>query len=295
MDIMDKLTTANDNVPLVHNCGHDCIISQIDSFEYLFYNGARLGLLNYIKSSDTKNITKFKSAFYNCTIGDAPDLDISNGTDFSNMFASCKQLTTVPLYDVRKGLDFSGMFSNCTKLISVKTLNAIKGTNFQSLFLNDSSLTQIPSIDTSSASNIRQMYSGCTKITSVPEITGKPTTAYNYCYGCTNLETVGHIDMSNITSSSDTTYMFLRCPNLKNITLSNIKVNMSFKDSPLLTTDSLTNIINNLKDYSGTTSANKNTLTLNSTSWTNLEAVTPPDGYETWKDYVSNGKGWKYA
>ena len=85
---------------------------------------------------------------------------------------------------------------------------------------------------------------------------------------------------------------FSGCTALKNITIAGtIGKSISFNSSPL-TPASMKSVISCLKDYSGTSDADTQTLTFTSACWTALEAdSTAPDG-GTWKQYVQN-KGWK--
>lgn len=106
---------------------------------------------------------------------------------------------------------------------------------------------------TSKALDISRFAESCKKITSVPYYYFfANATNYNGAFNqCTQLETVEGIDFSSSTNNSN---VFKSCSKLKNITVyGTINVTISFSDSPLLTHDSLMNVIDALKDYSGTT------------------------------------------
>ena len=112
----------------------------------------------------------------------------------------------------------------------------------------------------------------------------------NYAFqGCTGLVTIREL---HVNESQTFTSTFAGCNALKNITFVGvIGKSIGFPNSPL-TPESMKNVISCLKDYSGTSDADTQTLTFTSTCWTALEADSAaPDG-GTWKQYVKN-KGWK--
>lgn len=84
---------------------------------------------------------------------------------------------------------------------------------------------------------------------------------------------------------------FTSCSALKKISFEGIiGKNISFSDCPNLSAESIENIIDHLKDYSGTTPTC--TLTLHSSCWTRLanEGSTAPNGKD-WRTYAEE-KGW---
>lgn len=133
------------------------------------------------------------------------NLDTSNMTTLSNMFAYCGNLQTVDIsnFDISNALSSIGLFQNCTKLTSVNLGN----------------------IDFSNFVNISDMFSGCQAIQSIVfpatvfknRLTAQATFAYT-----TNLKT---IDISGIEFSNSTCYapfLFYGATSLQKIDMRNI-------------------------------------------------------------------------
>lgn len=100
----------------------------------------------------------------------------------------------------------------------------------------------------------------------------------------------------SITVASGQTYTnwFLGCSDLVEIIFtpeSVIGSSLTMNQSPLLSVESMKSIIEHLKNYKGTSSDQTYSVTFSDDCWARLEETTPPDGYETWKDYVSD-LGW---
>lgn len=141
-------------------------------------------------------------------------------------------------------------------------------------------ITEIKDIDFSTAANFNNVfaYSSIKKIGLV-EIP-LATTMDNTFSGCTKLHTIEKIVISENCTIKST---FLSCTALENITFAGTIANdISFKDSILLTKDSITNIINHLSD----TTTGK-TLTLSATTIYNAFGASPQD----W-DGDGNKEGW---
>ena len=87
-------------------------------------------------------------------------------------------------------------------------------------------------------------------------------------------------------------YVVNSCTKLKDVTIESgfIGKNISFQYSPL-TTDSMISVIDHLKNYAGTTTEGKCTVTFSSECWAELEKVENPYGM-TWKEYVQLVLGW---
>lgn len=214
---------------------------------------------------DTSKITNFHLFCEDDRIS-PENLDTSNGTSFSYMFQGSK-LTTIPLLNTSKGTIFYCMFNICKKLKKIPQIDLSKGTDFYGMFQACDVLAYLPKLETYNGTKFTYMF-----------------------YNCKSLTTIEKINISKATNVAD---MFYGCTKLQNITFDgSINRSISFSYSSKLTTDSIQSIINALCVYSG---SSQPTLTLNSASWTAIEAITPPDGYSTWKEYISNYKNWKYA
>ena len=121
------------------------------------------------------------------------------------------------------------------------------------------------------------------------------TNATNMSSGLSSSRLLETIDEFRLNDSGKCTFAntFTYLTALKNITVTGVigkDWNMQWSDN--LTAESIKSIINALKNYSGTDEAKVYKLTFSAKAWNTIEATTPPEGYETWKDYVSSGLGW---
>lgn len=224
---------------------------EITDFSYFCYSGARMDVLERF---DTSKSTSFKYMFGNCSsLTTIPQLDTSRGTNFSSMFSGCKRLTGIPQLDTTRGTDFSYMFSTCESLTTIPQLYTSKCTNFSYMFSYCSRLTKIPPLDTSKGTNFRNMFYDCKSLTTIPQLDTSKGTNVSYMFnGCSKLETIA---ITSFTTNSGT---FSNCAALKNLTVEGtITVNryytLELDDSPLLTVDSLLNVLNALADNTGGT------------------------------------------
>lgn len=195
------------------------------SWRYFSYENNRNELIDKIKYNDTSNGTDFSNMFQGCSnLTSVPLFDTSNGIKFFNMFGGCKKLTSVPQYDTSNATDINSMFQNCFALTTVPQLETGNVTNFYNMFIQCSALKSVPLLDTSKGTQFLQMFSGCRSLVTIPEI-----------------------NMSNATSISST---FAGCQSLENITFVGtfpIKANTTvFNNSSKLTVDSLMSFINAL-------------------------------------------------
>lgn len=155
-----------------------------------------------------------------------------------------------------------------TRLDMIDYINTCNGTNFSSMFYSCTNLTTIPALDTSNGTIFTNMFRACSNLTTIPALnTSKGTNFTNMFFGCSNLTTINFTGAIN-------------------------DINISFKVCSKLTLETLQAIVNALKV---TTKTTKPILTLNSASWAILDAATPPDGYASWKEYITNYKNWLYA
>ena len=127
--------------------------------------------------------------------------------------------------------DMSYMFSHCTKLTSVPQFSTSRVTSANSMFYNCELLTIIPQFNTSSLTSANAMFSHCTKLTSVPLLDFSSVTDVGGFYfydsmfwGCSSLTTLGGFK--------------------------GLKVNLDLHYSPLLTIESIVNVINAAADMS---------------------------------------------
>lgn len=193
-----------------------------NSLHYLFGGCEELRDISALSEWDTSNVTDMSRMFEYCkSLVSVPLLDTSNVTDMDNMFYGCWKLTEVPLFDTSNVTDMSYMFDDCSSLVSIPQFNTSNVTDMNGMFYNCESLTTIPLLDTSGATRMCNMFHNCHKLKSVPLL-----------------------DASNAIIVDNTFYKCIRLENLGGF--KNLKVDLDLSDSPLLTHQSLMNVINNL-------------------------------------------------
>jgi len=272
MSLAEKLTTIAENIPKVYNSGYekgkaeggdDIDWSLCTNFSYLSPNNSRNFLIPQLNYENTGNGTVFNHMFNGCSaLTEIPLLNTSKGTVFNHMFNGCSALTEIPELDVSNGTNFANMFANCSKLTKVPPLlNTSKGTNFASMFNTCTALTEIPEIDTSNGTNFTFMFNSCKALVRIPKLdVSKGTNFERIFYDCVSLEEV-RFDGS-------------------------INASILFSQSPKLSHDSLTSIINALADFSEDTSGKTFKLTLGATNLAKLTEDELNIIYE---------KGWTYS
>lgn len=116
--------------------------------------------------------------------------------------------------------------------------------------------------DTSKITNMSLTFFNCPKLEYVKGLNTQKTKQTNYLFAsCANLKDVNTLDLSNATYIVG---MFSACNKLTNISFveSSIKISISFKESSLLSAESIQSIIDGLADLTGQTAQ---TITFHST------------------------------
>lgn len=106
--------------------------------------------------------------------------------------------------------------------------------------------TTIPQIDTAKVTNMEGMFQYCYKLTTLPALnTSKVTNMTQMFDGCYELITITELDMISISNRNYVSSMFNECKKLTNLTLYNIKINLTIGSGStyghLLTIESLLN------------------------------------------------------
>ena len=224
--------------------------------------GIELGRRHTYISSDGKaiNSTLVNNAEVHSTV-----------RDFSSLFAYNSNITTIPYIDTSGGYVFYQMFRSCSALTSIPKLDVRNGVDFSMMFFLCSSLVTAPLLYTINGTNFNCMYLACDNLKTVPWIDVSKSTNCNDMFGaCTKLEYITFHGIIN------TSISFADCPNLDVVSAKGIVEALSVQPDPSL----------------------GNTITFSSTTWNSLQAAfgsQVPEGYSTWKDYISNYKGWNYA
>lgn len=176
---------------------------------------------------------------------EVPDfLNLNEITDVSNFFADCYSLRDFKYSgDFNATNSISGLFQQCTNLSGDISINAPNATSANSAFYL------------------------CKNINSIT-LTTAPLTIYGQIFlNATKLQSVYNL---NLGETSEAQYQPFYCSNLTNITFADgsiINNSTSFSSCTKLTVDSILNILNILKDLTGSTSA---TLTLGATNLAKL-------------------------
>ena len=190
--------------------------------------------------SNTKNLFMY---WYD--IIEVPDfLNLNEITNVSNFFAGCYSLRDFKYSgDFNATNSIAGLFQQCTNLSGDISINAQNATSANSAFYL------------------------CKNINSIT-LTTAPLTIYGQIFlNATKLQSVYNL---NLGETSEAQYQPFYCSNLTNITFADSSIinnSTSFSACTNLTVDSILNILNILKDLTGSTSA---TLTLGATNLAKL-------------------------
>jgi hypothetical protein len=142
------------------------------------------------------------------------------------MFGGNTTLIEIPQYDTSSWEDISYMLDDCYVI------------------------SNIPMFDFSSVLIAEKTFSRCKKLTNLNLNMPNVKNVYGLCANCESLVTFGGLDMKNVNYSP--TNMFYGCSKLTNLTLKNIKVDLTIGEGKswghLLTLDSLINTIKELVD-----------------------------------------------
>ena len=208
-------------------------------------------LYNWMTFSES---TADKSAF--------EQFDYSDKVYMEYMFSDCKKLTESPII-TSSPVKCTRMFQGCTSLTKVNYFYTSKCDWFVDMFNGCTSLTELPKFKFGKmyASNptgpvITRMFKNCKSLTSIEfefkngiYITGLDETFY----GCSNLTTLGLIKTYQDFSEYKA---FYGCSNLTNVAgFENMGYNLDLSYCPLLTFDSLKNIIYKMAMHQGSSFA----------------------------------------
>ena len=232
--------------------------SNVTNISFLFQNCSNL---KNIPLLDTSNVIDMKGMFQDCSsLKTIPMLNTSNVTEMDYLFERDSLLTEIPLLNTVNVTRMPYLFSNCSLLETIPKLETGNVTVMNSMFKGCSSLKQIPLLNTKSCNLMQDMFRECSSITEIPELdTSNVISMWYMFFKCTSLTTVPMLDASKIINVYN---MFNNCSSL--VTLGGLKnlgmsyptnwienvseATLNLSDSPLLTHDSLMNVINNLYD-----------------------------------------------
>lgn len=235
----------------------------------LFYGCDRLqnisGLRNLKVINSTENM--FSGCRYLLDLSPIADWDVSNVTNLSGMFSgtsvysggkvsdSERSLGALSNWDISNATDLSGMFNGCV----LNNLDALSNwvtsnvTDLSAMFSNTNlkDINGISNWDTSNVISLANLFHYCIYLTDASPlsnwVTSNVTTMNQMFYNCELLHTIPLLNAQNVTGWNGLNYTFWGCTSLENFGgLAGVKTSFDLSDSPLLTYESLKNVINNL-------------------------------------------------
>lgn len=180
--------------------------------------------------------------------------------NMAGMFGNCENLKTIPLLDTRNVTNMAGMFSFCSNLKTIPKINTAKVTDMSTMFSVCKNLEEIPLLDTSNVTNMHEMFGNCELLRTIPELnTVSVSSMPSMFINCSSIKDIPLLEASSVTNVWQ---IFDGCELLENLGgLKNLgqaySTTMTANDGwyslvlskcPLLTHDSLMNVINNLYD-----------------------------------------------
>ena len=237
--------------------------------------------LTTVPSFDAK-ATDMNKMFYNCgELQTVSQINTPNVTNMNQMFYYCKKLQTVPLFDTANVNDMGGMFINCTSLTTIPQFDTSKCTDMENMFNGCTSLQTVPLFDTTNVNDMHNMFVSCTSLTTVPQFeTSNVTNMSAMFMSCTSLQTVPQLDTTNVSNMS---YIFYDCSSLTNLGgLTGLKQDLELAYCPLLSTESVINVINAAADMT----SEPKTLTLRQDTFNKLSSE---------QIATATSKGWNIA
>lgn len=180
--------------------------------------------------------------------------------NMASMFNWCENLKTIPLLDTSNVTNMAGMFGFCTNLKTIPKINTAKVVNMSDMFSQCKNIEEIPLLDTSHVTNMFGMFSRCELLKAIPELNTANVSNMQAMFGyCSSIKDVPLLEAGSVTRVS---LIFNDCGLLENLgglkdlglaylttaRANNIDYSLVLSKCPLLTHDSLMNVINNLYD-----------------------------------------------
>jgi hypothetical protein len=186
------------------------------SFSLLFAD--MFSLQEVAINCSTTGVTNTSQMFFSClNLKSVPLFDTSNVTTANNMFGGCFSLTTIPSFNFGSVTNGSSMFVNCYSLTSVPNLNFGNATTLAGLFSSCFNLTTIAGLTTTNCQNFSSMFNLCYSLETVPLFdTSKGTEVNTMFYQCLVLTEIPSFNTSLVINFTN---MFNGCSNLKTIPL----------------------------------------------------------------------------
>lgn len=180
--------------------------------------------------------------------------------NMANMFSWCENLKTIPLLDTSNVTNMAGMFSFCSNLKTIPKINTAKVTDMSTMFSVCKNLEEIPLLDTSNVTNMHEMFGNCELLRTIPELnTVSVSSMPSMFINCSSIKDIPLLEASSVTNVwqiFDGCELLENLGGLKNLgqaypttaTANDGWYSLVLSKCPLLTHDSLMNVINNLYD-----------------------------------------------
>lgn len=180
--------------------------------------------------------------------------------NMAGMFGNCENLKTIPLLDTRNVTNMAGMFSFCSNLKTIPKINTAKVTDMSTMFDVCKNLEEIPLLDTSNVTNMHEMFGNCELLRTIPELnTVSVSSMPSMFINCSSIKDIPLLEASSVTNVwqiFDGCELLENLGGLKNlgqaysttVTANDGWYSLVLSKCPLLTHDSLMNVINNLYD-----------------------------------------------
>ena len=197
----------------------------------LFSHLRKLKTIQGLENLDTSQVTNMSWMFALCeslTSLDVSHFDTSQVTNMAWMFEFCENLTNLDVshFNTSQVTNMSSMFDYCEKLTSldVSHFDTSQVTNMDSMFYECQNLTSldVSHFDTSQVTNMSAMFDYCEKLTSLDvshfdtsQVTNM-SNMFSYSSSLTSLD-VSHFDTSQVTNMDG---MFYECQNLTSLDVS---------------------------------------------------------------------------
>ncbi|MCI8636953.1 MAG: BspA family leucine-rich repeat surface protein [Clostridia bacterium] len=196
-----------------------------------WFSGYKVKTIKGLENLNTSNVTdmSFMFAFCNCEDLDLSKLDTSNVVNMKWMFYRCLELTQLDLkgFDTSNVTDMERMFCYCEKLTSIdlQSFDTSNVANMKDMFSYCKNLPSInlQNFNTSKVRNMDNMFDFCQSLISLDlksfdtSLVGGMNCMFRECGGLTQL------DLSNFNTSNvwDMSSMFAECDGLVKLDLSN--------------------------------------------------------------------------
>jgi hypothetical protein len=223
-----------------------------------------------------------------------PKIDFSGEYNWDRRFVQCDNMRALPSLPHNKDITIAtSLFKKCKSLLYIPLFDFSKATKFEGFVEENPAIRYIPPLKLIKSINLSYMFSTCRNLKHI-DITTSPTlTDASYIfYNCTSLELIaGELDVSNVMdlryflyndyclhtiiptldlgNATNVTGFALGCQSLRDITIKNLPLSISFKDSYLISKESLLYMINNAAATEAIT------ITLNAYAYARL--ATDPD------------------